>query len=52
MSDFCPVLWPEEPTPEDQLNCCKCGLDHIAYFLLTVVLKIKNNTSVTITGKP
>lgn len=27
MADFCPVLWPEEPTPEDQLHCCECGLD-------------------------
>ncbi|MFZ7943551.1 uracil-DNA glycosylase [Neobacillus sp. 19] len=27
MPEFCPVLWPEEPTPEDQINCCKCALD-------------------------
>ncbi|WP_066065242.1 uracil-DNA glycosylase [Neobacillus soli] len=27
MSDFCPALWPEEPTPEDLKNCCECGLD-------------------------
>ncbi|MFJ5712990.1 uracil-DNA glycosylase [Neobacillus sp. NPDC093127] len=27
MPEFCPVLWPEEPAPEDQINCCKCGLD-------------------------
>ncbi|MFC4798550.1 uracil-DNA glycosylase [Neobacillus sp. GCM10023253] len=27
MSDFCPILWPEEPTPEDLKNCSECGLD-------------------------
>ncbi|GHH96741.1 uracil-DNA glycosylase [Neobacillus kokaensis] len=27
MSDFCPVLWPEEPTPEHLLDCSECGLD-------------------------
>lgn len=27
MSEFCPVLWPEEPTPELLLGCGECGLD-------------------------
>lgn len=27
MSNFCASLWPEDPTPEDQKNCCECGLD-------------------------
>jgi uracil-DNA glycosylase family 4 len=27
MSEFCPVLWPEEPTPECWKNCSECGLD-------------------------
>ncbi|MEH7094211.1 uracil-DNA glycosylase [Neobacillus vireti] len=27
MSDFCPILWPEEPTPEAYKNCGECGLD-------------------------
>jgi uracil-DNA glycosylase family 4 len=27
MSDFCPYLWPEEPTPEHVKNCHECGLD-------------------------
>jgi uracil-DNA glycosylase len=27
MSDFCPVLWPEEPTPEHLKTCNECGLD-------------------------
>lgn len=26
MSDFCPVLWPEEPTPMSQKDCRECGL--------------------------
>ena len=26
MTEFCPVAWPEEPTPENYLNCCECGL--------------------------
>ncbi|WP_257985281.1 uracil-DNA glycosylase family protein [Bacillus sp. T33-2] len=26
MSDFCPVIWPEEPTPGDQKACRDCGL--------------------------
>ena len=24
--DFCPVLWPEEPTPLNQRHCRECGL--------------------------
>ncbi|MFD2761732.1 uracil-DNA glycosylase [Lentibacillus juripiscarius] len=27
MSDFCPVVWPEEPTPEHLQTCNECGLD-------------------------
>ncbi|WP_100407515.1 uracil-DNA glycosylase [Bacillus solitudinis] len=27
MSDFCPALWPEEPTPTSLINCSECGLD-------------------------
>ncbi|MCM3567992.1 uracil-DNA glycosylase [Neobacillus mesonae] len=27
MSDFCPVLWPEEPAPAGLLHCSECGLD-------------------------
>ncbi|MFD2443875.1 uracil-DNA glycosylase [Bacillus sp. CGMCC 1.16607] len=27
MSDFCPVLWPEEPTPDHLKTCGDCGLD-------------------------
>ncbi|WP_053364980.1 uracil-DNA glycosylase [Bacillus sp. FJAT-27245] len=27
MSDFCPSLWPEEPTPESLKNCSECGLN-------------------------
>lgn len=27
MSDYCPVLWPEEPTPDHLKNCSECGLD-------------------------
>ncbi|PWA09761.1 uracil-DNA glycosylase [Pueribacillus theae] len=27
MTNFCPVLWPEEPTPEHLINCSSCGLD-------------------------
>jgi uracil-DNA glycosylase len=27
LSDFCPILWREEPTPKDYLNCGQCGLD-------------------------
>ncbi|RDU36680.1 uracil-DNA glycosylase [Neobacillus piezotolerans] len=27
MSGFCPLLWPEEPTPEGLKNCSECGLD-------------------------
>ncbi|CEG25465.1 uracil-DNA glycosylase [Bacillus sp. B-jedd] len=27
MPVFCASLWPEEPTPQDQLNCSECGLD-------------------------
>ncbi|WLD93060.1 uracil-DNA glycosylase [Alkalihalobacillus sp. AL-G] len=26
MSDFCPVQWPEEPTPEALKTCRECGL--------------------------
>lgn len=26
MTDFCPVLWPEEPTPENFKDCKECGL--------------------------
>lgn len=26
MVDYCPVLWPEEPTPEHLVNCRECGL--------------------------
>jgi len=26
MSEFCPVIWPEEPIPADQKNCQDCGL--------------------------
>ncbi|GGB42888.1 uracil-DNA glycosylase [Lentibacillus populi] len=26
MSEFCPVLWPEEPTPENVKACKECGL--------------------------
>lgn len=26
MTDFCPVIWPEEPTPEQLLSCRECGL--------------------------
>ena len=26
MGDFCPVLWPEEPTPLSQSDCRECGL--------------------------
>jgi len=26
MSDFCPKLWPEEPTPDHLKNCRECGL--------------------------
>ncbi|CAH0344113.1 uracil-DNA glycosylase family protein [Bacillus sp. CECT 9360] len=26
MTDFCPVIWPEEPTPEKHLSCRECGL--------------------------
>ena len=27
MEDFCASLWPEEPTPENLINCNECGLD-------------------------
>ena len=27
MPDFCPVMWPEEPTPEHLQRCSECGLD-------------------------
>lgn len=27
MSNFCPVIWPEEPTPKYLQSCSKCGLD-------------------------
>ncbi|MBU8878436.1 uracil-DNA glycosylase [Bacillus sp. FJAT-29790] len=27
MTNFCPVLWPEEPTPEHFKNCSECGLN-------------------------
>lgn len=27
LSNFCPSLWPEEPTPEHLRNCSDCGLD-------------------------
>lgn len=27
LPDFCASLWPEEPTPEGQINCSECGLD-------------------------
>ncbi|MEI3605752.1 uracil-DNA glycosylase [Pseudogracilibacillus sp. SE30717A] len=26
MSDFCPVPWPEDPTPEYLIDCKECGL--------------------------
>lgn len=26
MSEFCPMLWPEEPTPEDLKNCSECNM--------------------------
>ncbi|ASK61548.1 uracil-DNA glycosylase [Virgibacillus phasianinus] len=26
MTDFCPVSWPEEPTPDDWKACKECGL--------------------------
>ncbi len=26
MTSFCPEIWPEDPTPESQLDCRKCGL--------------------------
>ncbi|MFD1363365.1 hypothetical protein [Lentibacillus salinarum] len=26
MSDFCPVVWPEEPTPKHLKSCGECGL--------------------------
>ncbi|MHC0035422.1 uracil-DNA glycosylase [Pseudoneobacillus sp. C159] len=26
MSNFCPVLWPEDPTPDGQNDCMECGL--------------------------
>ncbi|MCC3356412.1 uracil-DNA glycosylase [Bacillus sp. REN16] len=26
MNSFCPVMWNEDPTPEDQKNCKECGL--------------------------
>jgi uracil-DNA glycosylase len=26
MSAFYPALWPEEPTPDNLLDCCECGL--------------------------
>lgn len=26
MSDFCPVSWPEDTTPQDLLACTQCGL--------------------------
>ncbi|MBS4178369.1 uracil-DNA glycosylase [Lederbergia citrea] len=26
MSDFCPVIWSEEPTPDHLINCRECGL--------------------------
>lgn len=26
MADFCPSLWPEEPTPELLKDCGECGL--------------------------
>jgi len=29
MSEFCPEVWPEDPTPKSELNCKECGLyDH------------------------
>ncbi len=27
MSEFCPVFWPEDSTPENLKDCCECGLD-------------------------
>jgi len=27
LSDYCPFLWPEEPTPEKYKNCRECGLE-------------------------
>ncbi|WP_088105987.1 uracil-DNA glycosylase [Halalkalibacter urbisdiaboli] len=27
MTDFCPVIWPEEPTPDNLITCSECGLD-------------------------
>ena len=26
MSEFCPVRWPEDPTPTDEQDCKDCGL--------------------------
>lgn len=26
MSEFCPVMWPEDPTPAEEKNCQNCGL--------------------------
>lgn len=26
MSEFCPVMWPEDPTPVNEKNCEDCGL--------------------------
>lgn len=26
MSEFCPIPWSEEPTPENLINCKECGL--------------------------
>lgn len=26
MSEFCPIIWPEEPTPKQQQDCHECGL--------------------------
>ncbi len=27
MSNECPVLWPEDPTPRTLVDCSECGLD-------------------------
>lgn len=26
MNNFCPEMWPEDPTPQDQIDCQCCGL--------------------------
>ena len=27
MENFCASIWPEDPTPEELINCSECGLD-------------------------